>query len=298
MPRLRLSWFFSTPIHFNLHPRNPHSGRYDFAALCKSCPDLERFLRPNPKGDRTIDFSDSEAVLALNRALLAHFYDIKNWELPQGYLCPPIPGRADYIHYLADHLDGKTGVRVLDIGTGANCIYPIIGSRSYGWNFVGSETGREAIESAQRIVEGNRGLSEQVSIVRQKNPRDFFRGIIGKDDFFDLTMCNPPFYASAEEARKSNLRKVKNLGGSAPARNFGGQSSEIWCPGGELKFLCKMIEESARFKKQVGWFTGLVSKKDHLRPLHHKLEQVGASDVGMVEMGQGQKRSRFIAWSF
>ncbi len=283
-----------------MHPSNPHSGRYDFAALCESCPELELFLRSNPKGDRTIDFSDAKAVLCLNRALLAHFYDIQKWDLPLGYLCPPIPGRADYIHYLADFLEGKTGVRVLDIGTGANCIYPIIGSRSYGWEFVGSDTDSKAVASAQRIVAENSGLSCLVRVVRQKNPRCIFDGIFGEDDFFELTMCNPPFYASAEEARKSNLRKVKNLGksGARPSRNFGGQSSEIWCPGGELKFLCRMMEESVRFGKQVGWFTSLVSKGDHVRPLRHKLGQVGASAVKVVEMELGQKRSRFIAWSF
>ena len=85
-----------------LHPRNPHQGRYDMEALCKACPELRSYLKSNPKDETTIDFSDSKAVLYLNKALLAHYYQTPNWQIPEGYLCPPIPGRADYIHHIAD----------------------------------------------------------------------------------------------------------------------------------------------------------------------------------------------------
>ena len=146
-----------------LHPRNLHQGRYDFAALCACCPELQVHLQPNPAGDQTINFSDASAVLSLNQALLAHYYQVKHWQIPSGYLCPPIPGRADYIHYLADLLArgnhgevplGK-GVRVLDVGTGANCIYPIIGSQSYGWKFVGTDIDPVSIKTARAIVGAN-----------------------------------------------------------------------------------------------------------------------------------------------
>lgn len=140
-----------------MHPRNKHSGRYDFEKLTKASPELARFVSLSPRGESTIDFSDPEAVKALNSALLKHFYGVTKWDIPAGYLCPPIPGRADYMHSIADLLASRNGgviprgpsVRVLDIGVGANCIYPIIGHYEYGWEFVGSDVDPVAIASAK-----------------------------------------------------------------------------------------------------------------------------------------------------
>lgn len=279
--------------------------------LVGACPQLIPFLRPNPAGDQTIDFSDAEAVRCLNQALLTAHYGIQNWEIPLGYLCPPIPGRADYVHHLADLLatdyDGQwpsgAGVRVLDIGTGANLIYPIIGHHSYGWHFVGTDIDAEAIRSAERIRVANPELTDAIRLVHQDQKRSIFNGVIEAGEQYDLTMCNPPFHASAEEAQRSNWRKVEKLnsGGKrslAGGRNFGGQSNELWCPGGELKFLKRMIKESEAFADQVGWFTSLVSKGDHLEILRKHLNRAAASRVEVVEMSQGHKLSRFIGWSF
>ena len=92
-----------------MHPRNKHVGRYDFEALTKSVPDLAAFVTLNPLKEQTIDFSNPEAVKALNRALLKTFYGVNRWDIPPGYLCPPVPGRADYIHYTADLLSSTNG---------------------------------------------------------------------------------------------------------------------------------------------------------------------------------------------
>ena len=131
----------------NLHPRNLHQGRYNLEALSDTLPQLKEFLFVNQYGNLTLDFANPEAVKSLNQALLKHFYQVEFWDIPEGFLCPPIPGRADYIHFLADLLsqgkDGKSPIgnkiKVLDIGTGANLIYPILGNSIYGWSFVGSE---------------------------------------------------------------------------------------------------------------------------------------------------------------
>lgn len=294
-----------------LHPRNVHVGRYDFQLLCGSKPELRKHLRPNPAGDQTIDFGDQAAVLCLNAALLSHYYQIETWKIPPGYLCPPIPGRADYIHHLGDLL-AKThrggvpegeGVRVLDVGTGANCIYPIIGNRSHGWEFVGSEIDPVSLDSARAIVRGNPCLGGAVTIVPQEDAESLFRGVIGQDDRFSLTMCNPPFHKSAEQAQASNSRKVRNLAKQKSAikpapLNFGGQANELWCPGGEERFVKTMIRESVEFAEQVGWFTSLVSKAAHVSGLRRAATRAGAAQVEVVEMSQGQKRSRFLAWRF
>lgn len=299
----------------SLHPRNIHQGRYDLAALCKSCPELKAFLKRNPKGEDTVDFSDSQAVLCLNKALLAHHYQIANWQIPEGFLCPPIPGRANYIHYAADLLTSAdqaqvpTGkkVNVLDIGIGANCIYPIIGSQSYGWKFVGTDIDPVAVKVAEVIVQSNPRLSKLVTVRLQTDPNAVFKGIIKADDYFDLTVCNPPFHASSADAQEANQRKRNKLNkgtktypgnDNASPLNFGGQNTELWCAGGELGFLTRMITESVEFSQQVYCFTSLVSKKENLTPLKKLLSRFGASKVDVVATSQGHKISRLLAWSF
>ncbi len=293
-----------------LHARNLHRSRYDFPQLIKSCSELAAFVRPNQYSDLSIDFSDPHAVKMLNKALLKHFYDIQYWDIPQDYLCPPIPGRADYIHYLADLLsinnNGQipTGraVQVLDIGVGANCIYPIIGHRSYGWKFVGSDIHAASVKSAQFIVEANPNLKKGIQIRLQKTPSNIFKGVIKPTDRFDLTLCNPPFHASQDEANATATQKLRKLGKPIDQKkvvlNFGGQKNELWCDGGEERFVCQMVQESTHFAEQCLWFTTLVSKKTTVPMLLKTLRNSGAVCVKTIKMTQGQKESRFVAWTF
>ncbi len=291
-----------------LHPRNPHRARYDFPALVGSSPALAAFVRPTGFGEESVDFSNPAAVKALNQALLQHFYGIGHWDIPPGYLCPPIPGRADYVHYLADLLaDGNAGtvptgpaVRVLDVGTGANCIYPILGSRAYGWQFVGTDTDPIAVRNAQRMVAAN-PLLAGIAIRLQPRFDRIFDGLLRPDDAFDLTMCNPPFHASAAEAAAGTQRKINHLSTqkrAVPALNFGGKASELWCAGGEAGFVERLVAESAAFATQCRWFTTLISQKTTLPGVYAALRRVQATEVCTVAMAQGQKISRFVAWTF
>ncbi|RCG81724.1 ribosomal RNA large subunit methyltransferase F [Enterobacter hormaechei] len=274
-------------------------------ALCLSCPELQDFIVQTPAGEPSVNFADPLAVKTLNKALLAHFYGVTHWDIPDGFLCPPVPGRADYVHHLADLLaDDNGGVvpkqaTVLDIGTGANLIYPLIGAHEYQWRFTGSEIGAEAFASAQAIINANPGLSRAVRLRRQKDAAAIFNGIIHKNEQYDATLCNPPFHDSAASARAGSERKRRNLGQAEDgALNFGGQQQELWCEGGEVAFILRMIAESKGFGRQVKWFTTLVSRGDNLPPLYRALTDVGAVKVVKKEMAQGQKQSRFIAWSF
>jgi 23S rRNA (adenine1618-N6)-methyltransferase len=292
-----------------LHPRNPHNARYDFAALIESEPKLAPFVRLNPYGDLSINFSDPEAVLLLNKALLSHFYRITEWEIPKHYLCPPIPGRADYIYYIADLLAGSNGggipagakITALDIGVGANCIYPIIGHSIYGWRFVGAEIDTTAIRSAEALIDNNASLSGNIELRLQTSPDNIFSGIIRKDDRFDFTLCNPPFHSSEEEASAGTQRKIRNLTNKKSTKktlNFGGQANELWCEGGESAFIRKMVRESAAHAKKVFWFSTLVAKKENLPAIYKALKQLKPAEVHTIEMRQGQKVSRIIAWTF
>ena len=287
-----------------LHPRNRHHSRYDLEALCQAVPALRDFITLSPAGEQTINFADPLAVKTLNKALLAHFYAVKEWDIPEGFLCPPVPGRADYIHHLGDLLSDESGnvvkgANILDIGVGANCIYPLIGAHEYGWRFTGSETHAEAFTSAQAILSANPSLNRMIRLRRQKDTTAMFNGVIHKNEQYDATLCNPPFHDSAAAARAGSERKRRNLGQDRDdALNFGGQQQELWCEGGEVSFIKQMIAESKGFARQVMWFTSLVSKGENLPPLYRALTDVGAVKVVKKEMAQGQKQSRFIAWSF
>lgn len=292
-----------------LHPRNPHRARYDFAQLIQALPALAPFVQPTGHGGDSIDFANPAAVKALNRALLAHFYGVTEWDLPPGYLCPPIPGRADYLHHAADLLASDHGGKVprgpattvLDVGVGANCVYPIIGRHAYGWRFVGSEIDRTALTHARRIVAANPLLTRSVDLRHQASPRAIFHGVVKPGESFALSLCNPPFHASRAEAEAGTRRKVRNLGGGksgAPVLNFGGQAAELWCDGGELAFVRRMIAESAQNPTGCVWFTSLVSKRENLPALERALKDVHAADVRIIPMAQGQKQSRIVAWTF
>lgn len=299
-------------IKESLHPRNRHRGRYDFAALVASWPELAPFVRPNAYGDTSIDFADPLAVKVLNRAILKQFYGTDGWDLPAGYLCPAIPGRADLIHHLADLLAEANGgvvprgegVSLIDLGVGANCVYPLIGQAEYGWSFLGTDIDEVSLTNAAAIAEANPALDEVLELRWQRTPQQLLRGVVRSPERFDATICNPPFHASLSAAKQGTHRKWKQLGkadGIAeadPRLNFGGQCNELWCEGGELAFIRRLIRESVEYAASVLWFTSLVSNEDHLRPLAAALKQAGVREQRVIAMAQGQKRSRMLAWSY
>jgi 23S rRNA (adenine1618-N6)-methyltransferase len=296
-----------------LHPRNKHRERYDFKQLIASCPELGRFVQVNAFKDASIDFFNPEAVKMLNRALLKRHYGINYWDIPANYLCPPIPGRADYLHHLADllgslHPVGKgkgipkgAQIKCLDIGVGANGVYPIIGHQEYGWSFVGADIDPVSISSVKTIIDRNPSLQGKIEARLQPNPRDIFQGIIQPGERFEVTLCNPPFHTSPAEAQAGSIRKLRNLtqrNVKKPVLNFGGQHNELWCVGGEEAFIANMIRQSRQFRESCLWFTTLVSKQAHLKNAYHALQRAEALEVRTVPMSQGNKASRFIAWTF
>lgn len=296
-------------VKSGLHPRNRHRGRYDFKLLSANCPELAPFVKVNAYNDESIDFFDPQAVKMLNKALLKQYYGIGYWNIPPGYLCPPIPGRADYIHHIADLLGscnhGKipTGnqIKCLDIGVGANCVYPIIGNKEYGWSFIGTDIDPVSIESAGKIVELNPILKGKIELRLQNTSIDIYSGIIQKDECIDLTICNPPFHASFAAAQSGTLRKLNNLNSKRITKsvlNFGGQNNELWCKGGEEGFVNNMIHQSIQFATSCFWFSTLISKESNLKSVYEALSKSDAVEVKTIAMGQGNKISRIVAWTF
>lgn len=281
-----------------MHPRNPHKDRYNFPELIKANAELKSHVIPNKRGEDSINFDNPESVKALNRAILYSMYGIKHWEIPKNFLCPPIPGRADYIHHLADLFPVGKKLRGLDVGVGANCIYPIIGHKVYGWKFVGSDINEEALKAANTILNAN-DLGDSIELRLQNNSEKIFSGILKPSESFDFSMCNPPFHSSPEEAQTGTDRKRRNLKlGHKGKLNFGGKSNELWCEGGEKAFVARMIEESALNPTAVIWYTSLISKEANLPFLEKKLKTVKCKTFKIINMSQGQKKSRILAWSF
>ncbi len=292
-----------------LHPRNKNRERYDLPGLIHITPELRNYITLNTYGTESVDFSNPGAVKLLNTALLHHYYGITYWKFPDENLCPPIPGRADYIHYMADLLAennfGKipTGDKItgLDVGVGASCIYPIIGVTEYGWNFIGSDINPKSISSSQQIVNANAPLKGKIECRLQKNKKDIFTGILTNADKIECTVCNPPFHSSVEDAQEGTRRKIMNLSGKKvkkPELNFAGISSELIYEGGEYKFIQNMIRESEKFSKDCFWFSTLVSKQSNLKRIQTLLEHTEANQIKTIPMGTGNKSSRIVAWTF
>lgn len=293
----------------DLHPRNRNRQQYDIPSLVKNTPALAKYVRSNSSGESSVDFANANAVKVLNKALLSHYYGLKQWSFPETNLCPPIPGRADYVHYMADLLSEDNGgvipkgdqITCLDIGVGASCIYPILGVLEYGWQFIGTDIASKSIYSSKKIVKSNEELKGKVTCMLQPNAADTFKGVLEGEVKIDLSICNPPFHASVEDAQKEARRKVLNLTGRQvrnPELNFAGIQNELVCDGGEYKFIVKMVRQSAEFAKDCFWFSTLVSKQSNLNGIYKTLEKVEASQVKTIAMGTGNKSTRIVAWTF
>ncbi len=291
-----------------MHSQNPYyNKRYDLKRLAKHYAVLQKYIVLNPSGEETIDFSSSSAVYELNKAMLLADFKLADYHLPTGYLIPPIPGRLDYLLHVRDFLSEKLNNIVdsklhgLDIGTGANGIYCILGAQHFNWTMVGTESDAKAVEIAKANIQHTKVLQDKIEIRHQEDKSFLFRNIIQPNERFDFTICNPPFHSSREEALKGSLRKLKNLGDATDKKelslNFEGQANELWCNGGEALFIKRLIRESILFKDQVKVFTSLVAKADSLLKIEKQLKKAKAN-YHIISMSQGNKKSRCVLWWF
>lgn len=282
-----------------LHPRNKHKNGYNFDVLTKHNKNIASLITKNDYGTVTIDFSDPKAVKELNVTLLEVHYGIQKWNFPDENLCPPIPGRVDYIHYVSDLLAESSitdKITILDIGTGATCIYPLLGAKEYDWNFVATDIDLDSLHIAQDIITDN-NFDAKIILRQQFDEANILKGIIEKGDSFSAVICNPPFYKSETEAKGANARKSRNLGTNA-VRNFAGNNNELWYPGGEKAFLHNYLYQSSLYKDTSVWFTSLVSKKETIKSLQKSGEKLKVKEMEVIPMHQGNKVTRIVAWRF
>ncbi|WCO02838.1 23S rRNA (adenine(1618)-N(6))-methyltransferase RlmF [Psychroserpens ponticola] len=285
-----------------MHKNNKHSKDYNFKELIANFPQLAEFVFESKYAKNTIDFANPKAVKYLNSALLKTHYGIDYWKFPDENLCPPIPGRVEYVHLLNDLLKAsglKKDITVFDIGTGATCIYPLLGHKEYNWNFIASEIDKKALENAKLIVEKN-SLSKHIELRFQDDPQSILNGVLLPSEHISAVLCNPPFYKNEAEANENTLLKQKGLGKQTDkvARNFSGTAKELWYPGGEKAFVHNYLYQSSLLKTNCFWYTCLVSKTQHVLSMEASLKKLGVTDFKILQLSLGNKISRVVAWTF
>ncbi|KPM37623.1 hypothetical protein AK830_g8937 [Neonectria ditissima] len=243
-------------------------------------------------------FNDPKCVMQLTKTLLQLDFDLQI-ELPDDRLCPPVTNRHNYLLWLKGLLDStsyekpRRKVVGLDIGTGASCIYPLLGCTERPWSFIATDIDPKSLEFARKNVALNH-LQHRINVVQRK-PED---AVIPLDDLgiatIDFTMNNPPFYKSAEDMANSAAQKSK-----PPQSACTGAKVEMVTDGGEVGFVDRILQESLVLRERVQWYTAMFGFLSSLVDFVQKLRENGIDNYAVTELIQGTKTRRWaIAWSF
>ncbi|MCJ1223790.1 hypothetical protein MMC12_000433 [Toensbergia leucococca] len=281
-------------------PDHLYSNDIDFSVLALQDPEFNKHVKFNGQ----LDFSNPEAVQQLTKSLLKRDFRL-NIELPCDRLCPPVPNRFNYILWIQGLLDTTADTYTecfdpnrevvgLDIGTGASCIYALLGcSQRPAWKFAVTDIDDKNMQYARRNIIHNNLKSRirplQTTTKSPLIPLDAL-GI----ESIDFTICNPPFYASVSELLASAASKSR-----PPYSACTGAEIEMVTPGGEVAFVTCIIEESVRLRERCQWYTSMLGKLSSVPVLVEKLKGAGVGNWGVKEFVQGGKTRRWgIAWSW
>lgn len=193
----------SKNIYFNNPP--------NFEELSKLYPEFGKFVFKNKYNTYSINWKCKYAQKELCRTLLHHDFGVEYWDIPDGFLIPSLTSRCNYIHWIDDILGRHWGTNIkgLDIGTGANCIYPLVGNKTYKWKFLATDINPDALLIANKIISMN-NLNDSIQLLEQFNSDCIFKNIIHERDYFHFSMCNPPYF-SYDEIKRNNPYKVNYL---------------------------------------------------------------------------------------
>jgi 23S rRNA A1618 N6-methylase RlmF len=111
---------------------------FDFHKL--AC--LEPELRPYVLilNCRTVcNFKEQKSLIVLTKAIMKHCFGVQ-WMCPMENLCPRVPARLNYLLWVNYQVGPNLKIEtVLDVGTGATLIYPLLGHAVFGWKFIATE---------------------------------------------------------------------------------------------------------------------------------------------------------------
>ncbi|ORY85965.1 hypothetical protein BCR35DRAFT_277643 [Leucosporidium creatinivorum] len=272
---------------------SPYRTAPRFDELAAAIPAFAPFLRTTSKGQPTIDFQNDKAVRALTSALLERDFQLA-MDLPEDRLCPMVPGRLEYMLWILQLSLRTLGptpspppLAGLDIGTGSSCIYPLLGCRSYpSLQFVASDVDDHSLSYARRNVQNNR-MEDRIDVRKVEALGSMFPA-----GNFDFTMCNPPFYSTAEEIADSLAAKELE-----PYAVCTGGANEMVTDGGEVAFVGRMVEESLTCGERIRWFSSLLGKYSSIAPLVAQLQSHSIENYTIKELTQGQTQRYVLAWS-
>uniref|UniRef100_A0A8C4NBI2 RNA N(6)-adenosine-methyltransferase METTL16 n=1 Tax=Eptatretus burgeri TaxID=7764 RepID=A0A8C4NBI2_EPTBU len=288
-----------------MHPRNRYRDKPpDFSFLASKYPDFSQYIHVDLAGNVKLNFKDPEAVRALTCTLLKEDFGL-TVEIPLQRLIPTIPLRLNYIHWVEDLMEtmgikaqgpgSHAFIRGIDIGTGTSCIYPLLGATMNGWHFLATEVDDVCYSHACCNVERNR-LQDLIQVVKVPEKTLLLEALKENPSvMYDFCMCNPPFFATAEEAKGAKSRSAHR---PPPSSVNTGGNTEILAEGGELEFVRRIIQDSLHLMKRLRWYTCMLGKKCSLAPLKEELRRCGVPRVTSTVFCQGRTSRWALAWTF
>ena len=269
----------------------------DFLTLIKEFPELKKYiLKQNEDNEEEFqfDWSNNELSLLMDKSILNYYFNIKYYDIPKGFLIPPIPSRINYINLINSIITklikdiNIKNIIGIDIGTGANIIYPILGYSIYKWKFICTEINKEAYNNAKLILQKN-NLENNINIIKQNNKDNIFISILNRENKYLFSMCNPPYYNYENEIKLEDKKRDNEY-------NF----DEIYYKNGEYGFFQRYFEESICYKNNVFLYTILIGKKINAENIYDKLSSY--SDIikiyNMQKILTGNNVRYIIYWSF
>lgn len=279
-----------------MHPRNIYKSPPNFKQLALDFPEFQKFVQQDFTGKVSLDFKNLESLRALSCVLLKKDFNL-DVHIPLNKLIPTIPLRLNYILWIEDLLQlfadkGKT-IQGIDVGTGASCVYPLLGAKKNSWRFVATELDSESVAVATENVKRN-NLEHLISIVHVQN-ENLIMNVVG-DGKFDFCMCNPPFFSSPKELHPFFKARTRNR--PHPKNAFCATENEVVSKGGEVEFIAKLIHESKMLGNKVAIYTTMIGHKSSIAPLKKLLRELEVYSFKESEFCQGNTTRWGLAWTF
>jgi 23S rRNA A1618 N6-methylase RlmF len=249
-----------------------------------------------------------EFTIALTRALLQAQFQLQLPYLESHHLCPPVPNRFFYVHWIHSSLltmNERTGWG-MDIGTGATCIYPLLATRCLDCNMLATDIDAQALSLAKRNVEANQ-MDDKIHLLqvppshsqdpsRRPPGGPLQRGLAAwgrPQQRFDFVMTNPPFY----DPNDNSMEHVAPRAGDGRDRTAMTVSEGNY-PGGEIGFVTELLADSLRARQSSKWFSSMLGKKTSFIKLQKLVvHMLGPAHVVATEYGPGQYTRWFLAWT-
>ena len=269
----------------------------DFLILIKEFPDLKKYIiKQNEENKEEIyfDWSNNDLSLLMTKSILNYYFNIKYYYIPKGFLIPPIPSRLNYLNLINSLLTEEVNIKYkditgIDIGTGANIIYPILGNSLYKWKFICSEINEESFNNAKLIIEKN-NLENYIKLIKQENKNNIFLNILNQQNKYTFSLCNPPYYDYETEIKLDEKKRDNEF-------NF----DEVYYQKGEFGFFQRYFTESICYNKNVYLFTILIGKKTNMENICDLINVKNNNIIkkfNVQKIQTGNNLRYIIYWSF